>query len=107
MAHAAPLVLGFLHGRRYLANFCVLHAGASVQFEKLHHRHGLLQNRALPAVIFGTVILGDVTSVRATVAILAGLAGVVVISVAHAPRAGSLHHRCPLPVSALSAGLRP
>jgi hypothetical protein len=33
------------------------------------------------------VILGNVTSVGATVTILAGLAGVVVISVVHAPRA--------------------
>jgi len=40
----------------------------------------------LQAAIFGAVILGDVTSFGATMAILVGLAGVVVISVAHAPR---------------------
>jgi len=45
----------------------------------------------LQAAIFGAVILGDVTSTGATIAILIGLAGVVVISTAHAPRtAGGL-----------------
>ncbi|NQV46100.1 MAG: DMT family transporter, partial [Rhodospirillales bacterium] len=40
----------------------------------------------LQAAIFGAIILGDVTSTGATLAILIGLVGVVVISVAHAPR---------------------
>jgi len=40
----------------------------------------------LQAAIFGAVILGDVTSMGAMLAILTGLVGVVVISVAHAPR---------------------
>ncbi len=40
----------------------------------------------LQAAIFGAVILGDVTSMTATLAILIGLVGVIVISTAHAPK---------------------
>ncbi len=44
------------------------------------------KTEALQAAIFGAVILGDVTSIGATIAIFIGLVGVVVISVARAPR---------------------
>lgn len=40
----------------------------------------------LQAAIFGAVILGDVTSTGAVIAIFVGIGGVITVSVAHAPR---------------------
>lgn len=66
-----------------IATFMLLHL-----FSLRNFAVGTAYSRTEPlqAAIFGAVVLGDLTSTNANIAILIGVMGVVTVSVAHAPR---------------------